>query len=225
MNENAEKIQTEQVTPAPETPTTTAVVETPPSVSEPVKVNTEKQDSKVTAAMIKMRQELREAKRKLAQTTPTPATTPPVTTEQAKPTDTIVPIAPVQHITEMDIEAESAKAIEDVASDPAIASVPGAVLDIINLVDTDTRLARLHSIDPTLAFREAKGIYLSKSGISAPPAVPIPSTPSSGMSGGNTSLEALIIECDKYKPGTKEYHKLATKIQAEMDKLHRSSKV
>lgn len=212
--EKAEKVQTGEVAPVPPTPTPASVETTPNEVAPaggPV-------ENKYTAAFIKMRQEKRELKRQLEQAKSTP--TPPVApeTESPKPEVKEQPTAPAPKIAEVDIEAESIGAIETMAKDKDIAAVPGAIMDIIDMVDNDPRLSRLHSIDPTLAFREAKAIWSSKVGISTPPPMAKPTHISGGISEGKVDLAALMSQADKLKPGTREYSELVRKINAEMKK-------
>jgi hypothetical protein len=217
--ENAENIQTAQVNPAPANVETPASVPANGAVSAPVVSPAEKQDAKTTAAFIKMRQELRELK---AKQTVAPAVTPPPATpemEQPKP-ESIKPIAPpVAPITVNSIEVESANAITELGKDKDLASIPGAIIDLIDMVDNDPRLSRLHNVDPTLAFREAKGILMGKYGISPAPSVPMTATPSGGMSGGNVNLEALLTQVEAATPGTRKYAELVSKVNAEMQKI------
>jgi hypothetical protein len=216
---DAEKTQTEQATPAPatETPkvTQTPVVDAKSDSVKPVEATTE--SNKQTAAFVKMRQELRELKRKAATATPTPS--PAATTEtEVKPPTTKANPAPAPKA-EVDIEAESVKAIQSIGNDPELVKLPGAIIDLCEMVDSDPRLARLHDIDPTLAFREAKAIYLSKAGINTPPPVPKPTSVSGGIPPGKKDLNALLAEAEKLPPGTREHSRIVDEINREMKKL------
>jgi hypothetical protein len=82
------------------------------------------------------------------------------------------------------------------------------------MVDTDPRLARLHAIDPTLAFREAKGIYFSKAGISATPPIPKSVPAPTGVRGAKEDLAVLLNELDNCHPGTKRFNELKKKLDA-----------
>jgi hypothetical protein len=221
--ENAENIQPAPVAPAPAVAEPVAKAPANGAVSAPVESPTEKQEAKVTAAFIKQRQETRELKAKLAAAT---ASAPPPAVPAAPAEQPIAKIetpspAPAQIQAANGIEEESKKAIEALAKDPDIGKIPGAIIDILEMVDNDARLSRLHGIDPVLAFREAKGVYMANAGIAPAPAVPKSSTPSGGMGGGHTSLEALIADCERYTPGTKEFYTAAKKVEAEMRKLPR----
>lgn len=215
-SENAENKQTTPVAPAPETPTpqVETKVETAAPKAEPTEKPVENKSNAAFAAMRRKNRELQEQVSKLQQTTPAPA---PVVTApvEPKPEVTVTAPAPVQ-VKPEGIEAESEKAILELGTDKDLAKIPGAVYDVVNLVDTDPRLARLHSVDPTLAFREAKSVYLSKAGITEPPPVPKSSTPSGGMGGESNDLKVLFAEYDKHTPGSKEANALAKKINAEM---------
>lgn len=216
---NAEIVKPEAGAVAPATPTTDtpAKVEVPaPVVTPPAESPAVIQDKKVTAAFIAQRRENRELKKRLAKatanaTTPAPA---PVVGEQAQPQiPQSIPV-PVQEVkTAFDIEEESVKAVQELAKDPTITSLPGALIDIMQIVDTDKRLARLHNIDPKLAFEEGKKMYLASAGIATPPPIPLSSAPSGGMGGGSKQdLNALYDELDLHRAGTREWYLVANKI-------------
>lgn len=216
MTENLEKIQTEQA-PSPVTQTAVATAPVTAPVSEPTISTVEDQNKKQTAAFIRMRQEKRELKEQLAKATAN-VTPPPVAVvePQAIPVP-VVPPAPVAVQTVSGIEAEGRKAIEEMAMDKDVQSVPGAVMDILDMLDRDPRLERLYSIDPVIALREAKYIWASKAGIAPSPSVPLPSNTSGGMASGKQNLEALYREIEKHSPGTKEYSELVTQINKAME--------
>lgn len=217
--ENVENIQNEPVNPTPATPETPAKVTENVAVSAPVETTTEKQDAKVTAAFIKQRQELRELKAKLAAApavVPSPAA--PVTEQPQTVEPKEIPQAPAPVIAAPSIEVESANAIAEMGKDKDLAAIPGAIIDLLDLVDNDPRLSRLHNIDPVLAFREAKGVLMGKYGIAPTPAMPKSSTPSGGMGGGNTNLESLLEMVAHEKPGSKRFAELADQINAESKK-------
>jgi hypothetical protein len=174
------------------------------------------QDKKVTAAFIKQRQENRELREKLAQATATPPPSPiQVTpTEAAQPVVRVPALAPVVKAVESTLAEEKA-VIQDLAADTDLSKIPGAVIDLIDLVDTDSRLSRLNKIDPTLAYREGKAILMQKYGVAPAPVVPLSATPSGGMGGGRTNLESLYKEIEKYQPGSRQFSELANKINAE----------
>lgn len=220
---NAEIVKPGVEAVAPATPTVEAPAKaeaTTPVVVPPAESPAEKQDKKVTAAFIAQRRENRELKEKLAKasasvTTPPPA---PVVEGQAQPqTPQVIP-APAQEKAVFDIEDESVKAVQELAKDPSVASLPGALIDIMNMVDTDKRLIRLHNVDPKLAFEEGKKMYLATAGISAtPPPIPLTNTPSGGMGGSpKENLDALYNELDRHRAGTREWYLVANKINAQL---------
>ena len=217
--ENAENIQTTQVAPVPAKPEADTAPETkviPVEVKpadQAVDVNKKQAD-----AFIKMRQESRELKRKLAEAQANAA--PPKVETPPAPNANIVPTVPAQKAVR-DIEAESAKAIEQLYGDADVNKVAGGLLDIISLVDSDPRLLSLHDIDPIIAFREAKEIWKSKLGIAPAPIVANSAPTSGGIGTGQVDLQVLVDECNKYKPGTKEFAIAADKVKAEMNKLHK----
>lgn len=215
----AEQVQTTEVTPAPQTPTTQ--VETKPSAEvKPTEVKVESKDSKANAAFIAQRHKIKELERKLAQTNaapvppaPAPVTEAPVAVTPAPQVQTTAP-APIY--AELDGEIEK-QAITDLSKDVDLAKIPGGVIDVLDLIDTNPRLTKLYNFDPKLAIREAKDMYLSKSGISAPPPVPVSSTPSGGMGAEKKNdLEALVAHAESLKPGTQEWYKAIAKVNAEL---------
>lgn len=212
--------QTEQVTPSPATPEAPATATDNGAVAVPAESHAEVQSKKQDAAFIKMRQEIRALKQK--QATATPAIVPPPTpvTEQAQTATVEIPPTPapvnVAVIGNAEIEKQ---AIKELSEDKDLAKVPGGLMDVLSLIDNDARLSRLYNeIDPALAIREAKNIYLSQAGIAPAPAIPKSSTPSGGMGTNSMNLESLLNEIEKYQPGTKQFAELATKITAEMKK-------
>jgi hypothetical protein len=211
-DKNAANIQDGQVAPAPVTPTTQ--VETKPIVSAPADNHAE---NKQTQAFIAMRKENREMKKKLAEVnanTPPAVAEEPVQSESVTVTPTTPKVAaPAPKVAVRDIEAESAKAIEVLANDRQISAVPGSILDIISMVDNDPRLSSLHNIDPTIAFREAKNLWLEKTGIAPQAITPKPTSATGGPSKGSTDLQALIEEAHITPPGTKRFNELYKKIQ------------
>jgi hypothetical protein len=220
--ENAEKIQTEQVAPAPVTPT--PQVETTPTEStdkvENPSTGHDEAVKKQNAAFAQMRRAKRELEKKANTTNiATPPPVAPVVVEQPKPEPIAVATAPVQNNTE-GIEIESERAIMALAADKDLAKISGGVYEVVSLVDSDPRLMRLHAIDPTLAFREAKEIYLSKAGISTPPPVPKSNTPSGGTGAGAHSLDALYAETQKHTIGTREWHKAVNSFNSEAKRLN-----
>jgi hypothetical protein len=209
MNKDAElKTDNVQATPAP-VPVKTEVVE----AVTPVDSHTEV--AKHNAAFAAMRREAREAKNKLkayeSAIPPQAVKTEVPAVSEVKPEVTAAPV-PVR--TEVDVEAESERAVVELSKDRELAQVPGAIVDIITMVDTDPRLARLHAIDPTLAFREAKGIYFSKAGISATPPIPKSVPAPTGVRGANEDLAVLLNELDNCHPGTKRFNELKKKLDA-----------
>jgi hypothetical protein len=216
--QNTEITNNTEVKPVPPTPTTQ--VETKVDVVAAPVNNPTEYDKKATAAFIKQRQEIREMKRKLAEVTAANPAHPviveklPDNPQEVTVTPPTQVAAPAPRVAEVDIDAESAKAIEGIASDADVSKVPGGVLDIINLVDTDPRLARLHNIDPTIAFREAKNIWLAKTGIGQPPPIPKDSTPVGGQMSAPTNFEALNNELMSTPPGSKRFYELAKQVRA-----------
>jgi hypothetical protein len=218
-NENAENIQPEQVTPAPETPvsqTETAPVESAPKAEIP-SISQDEAVKKQNAAFAQMRRAKREAERKAGQTSP--VIPPPATpSEQPKPEPIAEPTAPVQTNTE-GIEEASEKALLEIAADADVSKITNGLLSIIEMVDNDPMLRKLHDINPRLAFKEAKDMFMARAGVSAAPLVPKSNTPSGGISGGSSNLDALYAEAQKHPAGSREWHKAVDKFNAELKRL------
>jgi hypothetical protein len=77
---------------------------------------------------------------------------------------------------------------------------------------------RLHAIDPKLAFREAKEIYLQRANISASPLIPKSNTPNGGSGVGGNSLDALYAETQKHQIGSREWTKAANAFNSAASK-------
>lgn len=214
---DAVKIQEEQATPAPVTPVTqteTAPIESAPKAETPSNSQDEAV-KKQNSAFAQMRRSKRELEKRVNTTiaTPTPPATP-IQAEQPKPEPITNTPAPVQTNTE-GIEIESENAIMELANDKDLAKINGGVYDVVALVDSDPRLVRLHAIDPKLAFREAKELFLSRANISASPPIPKANTPSGGTSGGAHSLDTLYAETQKYQIGSRDWTKAVNLFNAE----------
>ena len=218
MIENTEEVTTdnEQVAPVPavETP---ASVDTPIVEAAPVESHTEKQDAKMTAAFIAQRKRIKELERALSGSNPAiPSPAPAV--EQAQDPKPVVPPAPAPVIAEDDVAELEKQAMSELASDKDIAKIPGGMIEVMSMVDNDKGLSRIAKIDPRLAYREAKSMYLQTLGISAPVLTPKPSSAPGGVPVGSADLTALTNALDNAKPGTKEYWELAKKLDEALEK-------
>ena len=88
--------------------------------------------------------------------------------------------------------------------------VPGGIVDILESIDTNPRLSKLYKVDPTIALREAKALWIHKLGIAPAPVVPM-TTPSNGGLGGsnvNNDLSAIYAQLQATRPGTAKYTQL-----------------
>ena len=218
---NAETVQDPKVTPAPSvTPATQASV-TPKPESTPADPTAE---NKNVSAFIKMRKDAKASKLRIAELESkiqaAPVVTPepqPVVASAPAPTQTVTTVAPTPaHVAAAEVSEEAA--IQELAKDKDVMSVPGGIIDIMDLVDSDPKLVRLNEIDPTLAFREAKAMWTAKLGIGKVPLIPAPSTPSGGMGGEKNDLQALFDTVDAAKPGTKAYRDAVKAVNAAMAK-------
>jgi hypothetical protein len=110
-----------------------------------------------------------------------------------------------------DTIAEERAAIERLAMDPEVMQVPGGIIDILDAIDANPRLAKLYAIDHTIALREAKSLWAQKLGLAPTPIVPMATSSSGGMGGGdvNNDLDAIYRQFQATKPGTARYRQLA----------------
>jgi hypothetical protein len=217
--ENVETIQPVQVIPtpaaaAPSAAPATPVVEAAPATPEAAKP----QDDKAVAAFIKQRQQHKADKQRIAaleaqlaapQSAPAlapvaPATITPVQS-QAKPTEPVVVL-------------DETAAIQATAMDKDVQSVPGAIMDIMDIVDTDPRIGKLNAIDTNLAYVEAKKVWLQRLAIAPTPPIPVAVKTSGGMSAAHEDLASLFAAVDKEKPGTKAYREAVAKVNEVMNK-------
>lgn len=218
MIENTEEVTTdnEQVAPVPavETP---ASVDTPIVEAAPVESHTEKQDAKMTAAFIAQRKRIKELERALSGSNPAiPSPAPAV--EQAPEPKPVVPPVPAPVIAEDDVAELEKQAMSELAIDKDLAKIPGGMIEVMSMVDNDKGLSRIAKIDPRLAYREAKSMYMQTLGISAPVLTPKPSSAPGGVPVGSDDLTALTNALDNAKPGTKEYWELAKKLDEALEK-------
>jgi len=220
--ENVETIQPAQVTPtpaaaAPAAPAT-PVVEAAPATPEAAKPA----HDKATAAFIKQRQERKADKQRIAAleaqlaapqsapaATPAPAPAAPAT---------ITPVQPQVNRTEPVVVVDETAAIQETAMDKNVQSVPGAIMDIMDIVDTDPRIVRLNSIDPNLAYSEAKKVWLQRMAIAPTPPIPVAVKTSGGMSAAHEDLASLFAAVDAQKPGTKAYREAVAKVNEAMNR-------
>lgn len=223
MIENTEKVKTnnEQVAPVP---VTTAVVANPASpviVAAPVESHTEeKQDAKMTAAFIAQRKRIKELERMVKGGSPAvaPSPAPASAVEQDTEPKTVIPPAPAPVIAVDDVAELEKQAMDELYKDESLRKINGGIIEIMSLVDNDKGLSRIAQIDPRLAYREAKSMYLNSLGVSAPVLTPKPTNVSGGVPVGDSDLTALTNALDKAKPGTKEFWDLAKKLDEAMEK-------
>lgn len=218
--ENGEKIQDTKVEPPPSVAEPSIPATVTPEAA-PVDSTTENKSDKTVSAFIKQRKELKAYKQRIAEleskiSTPQPAPIP--VPAPAKPT-VETPKAQVQTVNSVALPAKAESgneesAIQELAKDADVNSVPGGIVEIMDLVDSDPRLTRLNEIDSHLAFIEAKKMWASKLGINNGSKVPISPKVSGGMSGGTKDLQVLLAEVDNCKPGTKAYRDAVNKFNA-----------
>lgn len=202
--------------------------------TEADKPATSEAEKKQIAAFIKMRKENRELKRKLAEM----PKSEPVTQkqdenkeEEKKTSDNLASVRsdvissektlPSAKKDEVDIEEEGKKAIEELANDSDVIKIPGAVIDIIEMIDNNPRLSRLYQIDPYIATREAKNIWKEKIGINNSSSIAKPVNITSGISTGRTDLSSLIAEAERTNPASQRYKELTAKITEELKKQYK----
>ncbi len=220
MSENAENTnQTPAGTPAPATtqePTQPKVEGNEAAKAVPA---TSKAEDKSVSAFIRMRQERKADKQRIAelearisapQTAPEPEQPAPKPSIVQQPTQQAA--KPVENAV-----ATEETAIKAIAADPDIMSMPGGIVEIMELVDKDKRLAQLNAVDPNIAYSEAAKMFKAKYNISSTPAtVAEPLRVSGGSPGavGRENLDELYASLDKMHPGSKKYGEALEKINA-----------
>lgn len=136
----------------------------------------------------------------------------PVVTSQAK-----VELAPQATVEAGHTEEVVNAAIIEASKDKDIASVPGGIIEVLDLMDNDPKLVRLYDIDPALALREATSLWKSKLGIdSSTKVMPVPVKVSGGVSQGKEDLASLFTKLESTKPGSKAYRELVNKVNLAM---------
>ena len=215
MSENAEnKDQKPEVTPAPST--STAPTQPVVKANEAVPATSKAEDKNV-AAFIRMRQERKADKQRIAELEAR-ISAPQTAPQQTAPQTSAVQ-QPVQTEVKPSVEtvATEENAIKTVAADPDIMSMPGGIVEVMELVDKDKRLSQLNAIDSNLAYSEAAKMFKAKYNISASPApVPVPTRISGGNPGevGKENLDELYAQLDKLNPASKQFGEAVEKINA-----------
>jgi len=210
----------------------TEVVENKPVETKQESTTSEKPandiaEKKQISAFIKMRKENRELKRKLSELSKRQNTEIKQTDEndESVSQDSVKLVSDDKKIEKPEppqvnygeIEGEE-EAIKEISNDKEIASIPGAVIDILEMVDNNPRLSKLYHIDPVIAIREAKNIYKEQIGISSKPSIPKPTNISTGMSGGRQDLNSLFAELERTNPASSRYRELTKMINEAMRK-------
>ena len=217
MSENAENInQPPTGTPAPATtnaPTQPIVKEGEAAQAVPA---TSKAEDKSVSAFIRMRQERKADKQKIAEleariSAPQPAP------QQVAPQSNIVQQPSQQAVNPVvNTVATEEEAIKTIAADPDIMSMPGGIVEVMGLVDTDNRLTQLNAIDSKLAYAEAAKIFKAKYNISKPATIPETARISGGSPAevGKENLDELYRSLDKMHPRDKKFGETVEKINA-----------
>lgn len=213
-NKDAENIQEGSATPAPAAAVPPQVPPATPPVAAPA---TEKAEDKTTLAFIKMRKEKQANKARIAELESKLAAAPAAPVATPAPAQT-APIVQPQPAPKAEAVVSEDSVIQEMAKDSDVASVPGGIIDIMDLVDSDPKLVKLNAIDPSLAFREAKAMWKAKLGISTPPPTPAPVTVSGGISTDQKDLTELFRKVDEAKPGSKAYREAVKAVNEAMKK-------
>ena len=218
MSENAENInQPPTGSPAPATtnePTQPIVKEGETAKAVPA---TSKAEDKSVSAFIRMRQERKADKQRIAELEakiPAPQPAP----QQVAPQSNIVQQPSQQAVKPVvNTVATEEEAIKTIAADPDILAMPGGIVEVMELVDTDNRLTQLNAIDSKLAYSEAAKIFKAKYNISSKPAtIPEAARISGGSPAevGKENLDELYRSLDKMHPRDKKFGETVEKINA-----------
>lgn len=181
-------------------------------------------DDKTTQAFINMRLEKKADKQRIKELEAKLAAAPATETqpEEAKPAvaapavPAVSKAAPAQTKAETGIDQEEAIALRAMAADPDVAAVSGGIMAIMDIVETDPKIAKLYEVDRTIGLQQAKAAWATKYGIAPAPVTPVPTTTSTGMGSEKTDLPSLFKTLEGQKPGTKAYRTTLAKINTAM---------
>ena len=219
MSENAENTNTTTPAGSPAPATTTEPTQPIVKGNEAAQAvpATSKAEDKSVAAFIRMRQERKADKQRIAELE---------ARISAPPANNITPVqqpstvqTPVQQVANPAVETAVTEenAIKSIAADPDIMAMPGGIVEVMELVDKDKRLTQLNAIDPNLAYSEAAKMYKAKYNISSAPAtVAQPVRVSGGSPGevGKENLDELYANLNKMHPASKKFGETVDKINA-----------
>ncbi len=178
-------------------------------------------EDKSASAFIRMRQERRALKQRVAELEAAKPAPQPVQEAPAAP-------APAPQVNQTPTPTQQAanpvakavgsedEAIKALASDPDVGKIPGGIIEVLDMLDTDNRLKKLEDVDPKIAYSEAVKLWKERHGIAPAPAVPAPVKISGGISEGKADLKAIEAALDKATPGSKEYSKLVAQLNASL---------
>ena len=207
-------------TPVTATPTEPTQVQPVPAQEAPKEAPVSNTEDKTASAFVRMRQARKADKQRIAelesklagaQPVQTPVVPAPAPSVNIQPTPTPIPA----NVPEKPADSE-AEAIKVLANDPDVGSIPGGIVEILDMIDKDSKLAKLEAIDPKIAYAEAAKLWKESKGISKAPAVAAPVQISGGITGSNADLEAIYAELDKAKPGSKRYAELTAQMNAKL---------
>lgn len=236
--ENLENNNQTNQAPSPDTSTQAAPVEK--SGTEVANPAPSKAEDKSASAFIRMRQERsalkqerRALKQRIAELEATKNAEPqPKVEAVVAPKEEPKPIeptpAPQANIVQQPSQPEANKqvvadegsgedvAIKALAADPDVASIPGGIIEVIDMLDSNPKLAKLNAIDSKIAYAEAVKLWKDQHGITQTPPIPAPAKVSGGISGSKADLDVLYAKLDKAKPGTKEYNELVAQMNSSL---------
>ena len=207
-------------TPVTATPTEPTQVQPVPAQEAPKEAPVSNTEDKTASAFVRMRQARKADKQRIAelesklagaQPVQTPVVPAPAPSVNIQPTPTPIPA----NVPEKPADSE-AEAIKVLANDPDVGSIPGGIVEILDMIDRNDKLAKLEAIDPKIAYAEAAKLWKENKGISKAPAVAAPVQISGGITGGKADLEAIYAELDKAKPGSKRYAELTAQMNAKL---------
>ena len=218
MSENTESTTKPEVVQSPVAeqpvaqPAPVAADKTPEAAQAAPSASTD-EISKSNLAFIKMRQEKKEAKRRIAELEAKLAAASKPAEPEATPAAAAAEPRVIQAAPQAEPENAEKTALESLARDKDLSGISGGMVEVMDLLDGDTRLTRIFAIDPSLAVREAKAMYLAKIGVSTrPSSAPVASPPAGGVRAASKDLTALFAALDKVNPGTKAYNDLVDQI-------------
>jgi len=174
--------------------------------------------SKANFAFIKLRQERSALKKENAELKARGTTGQAASAADGKDVEAEISRRVAQEVEKethkLSIAGKEEKALSDLASDAEISALPSGVMDVIDLVDSDSRLSRLYAVDPEVAISEARKLYKARKGITST-TVPVDRTPTAKLTVADAKdKQAILAKMSKLQPTSKAWKELYKQLKS-----------